>query len=205
MRVHKVRPGNKIAILLRAAQGQPVPIECIVELMKSDATLSATEYKLSGYVGDIRKYDDGIVVPEKTGRKVISYLLRNYEEFNESGQNLNSTFRQARIYKEEGALNTVGVPYVKSTEAVEPVTSTVETTESVVEPVVETEIVSTIVTPSDDTVEIESNGDPTMSDAFVHDPQPEMVADVTEVPKLDRNARRRYARAAARAALQLAA
>ncbi len=81
MRNRKVRPGNKIARMLTEAQGAPVSVNSIREMMENDPLLAPTIYKLSGYVRDIFVYDGGITKAIKNGREVLAYSLTNFFEF----------------------------------------------------------------------------------------------------------------------------
>jgi hypothetical protein len=89
----KIRPGNRIAQILRqkdpdAEFGAPVTLDDIKAMFSNDPVLSATTYKISGYVGDIRKYDQGVVRVVKNGRSVLSYQLMNWFEFDANGHRL---------------------------------------------------------------------------------------------------------------------
>ena len=82
----KVRPGNRIAQMLLS--GEPVSLTSIRAMFAADPMLAKTEYKISGYVGDIRKYDQGVVKVVKDGRTVLTYQLLNAREFDANGHRL---------------------------------------------------------------------------------------------------------------------
>lgn len=82
----KIRPGHRIAQLM--LHGEPVPVEDIMAMFHADPILAPTDYKIPGYIGDIRKYDQGVVKVVKNGRKVVSYQLLNFREFDQNGQRL---------------------------------------------------------------------------------------------------------------------
>lgn len=185
MRVRRIRPGHKIAALLVAAQGQPVPIACIKELMKNDPTLQATDYKLSGYVGDIRKYDLGVVRIVKEGRAVVSYQLMNFAEFNEFGQNIKLTPKVEASAPEPEQIVTNLDPTPADTSIETLVTNDNEVGH-----------VSNIVIPTE--VEIVVNP-PVTDDVPVAEVEEDVdLPLIIDEPVMDRNARRRAARAAAK-------
>lgn len=89
----KIRPGNRIAQILRqkdpdAEFGAPITLDDIRAMFSADPQLAPTIYKISGYVGDIRKYDQGVVRVVKNGRSVLSYQLMNWFEFDANGHRL---------------------------------------------------------------------------------------------------------------------
>lgn len=82
----KIRPGHCIAQMLLS--GEPVTKSAIEDMFLANPVLAPTLYKIPGYVGDIRKYDQGVVKVVKDGRKVVSYQLLNFREFDQNGQRL---------------------------------------------------------------------------------------------------------------------
>lgn len=82
-----VRPHNLIAQFM--LDGEPKSPEAIrAHFADSERMTKLLAYKLSGYICDIRKYDDGIVKVAKNGRVVTSYQLANAELFDDQGFNV---------------------------------------------------------------------------------------------------------------------
>jgi hypothetical protein len=52
-------------------------------------------YRLSTFVYDIRKYDNGVIKVIKDGRKVTSYQLVNFKDFDKNGCYVGSTSKPA--------------------------------------------------------------------------------------------------------------
>ena len=83
MKSKKIQPHNKIAQVLMS--GKMTAVSDIVECFKLDDKMNKVMYRLSTYIYDIRKYEQGIVKVEKSGRKVTGYKLLNTHEFNADG------------------------------------------------------------------------------------------------------------------------
>jgi hypothetical protein len=83
MKSKKIQPHNKIAQVLMS--GKMTSVSDIVECFKLDDKMNKVMYRLSTYIYDIRKYEQGIVKVEKNGRKVTGYQLLNTHEFNSDG------------------------------------------------------------------------------------------------------------------------
>lgn len=101
-RIRKVRPGHKIAQVLckdpvkledGTLIGREVPFAELIEMFAREypevpGQRADQSYKISGYIGDIRKYDFGIVHVRKNGKDIVSVQLVNVGEFNPvTGQN----------------------------------------------------------------------------------------------------------------------
>jgi hypothetical protein len=83
MKSKKIQPHNKIAQVLMS--GKMTSVSDIAESFKLDDKMNKVMYRLSTYIYDIRKYEQGIVKVEKSGRKVTGYQLLNTHEFNADG------------------------------------------------------------------------------------------------------------------------
>ena len=57
--------------------------------------MTSLMYRLSTFVYDIRKYDNGVIKVIKDGRKVTSYQLVNFKEFDKNGCYVGSTSKPA--------------------------------------------------------------------------------------------------------------
>lgn len=79
----KIRPHNKVAQVLLS--GKVTSVEDIKASFAADAKMSKLMYRLSTFVYDIRKYDNGVVKVIKDGRKVSAYQLVNFKEFDKNG------------------------------------------------------------------------------------------------------------------------
>ena len=79
----KIRPHNKVAQVLLS--GKVMSVEDIKASFAADAKMSKLMYRLSTFVYDIRKYDNGVIKVIKDGRKVTSYQLVNFKEFDKNG------------------------------------------------------------------------------------------------------------------------
>lgn len=95
--MRKVRPGNKLAQVLRTATGEYVSADYLRDMMENDPRLAPTVYKLSGYIGDIRKYDMGVVRVRKSGRTALAYSLTNWYEFDANGHRLTGAALEAAL------------------------------------------------------------------------------------------------------------
>lgn len=182
MRVRKIRPGNKIAQMLRNAEGAPVSVNFIRSELERDPAIVNdrvnTLYKLSGYVRDIYTYDGGIVKATKSGREVLAYSLVNFYEFSDKGFRFRgdelSAAQNAHLNAMHKALTGEDLPGMASV------------TETVAEAVLET------VTMGDDTpmetVSSSVEEDPIISPDYV-EPVEETASDVTEAPSKPGRAR----------------
>jgi len=85
----KIRPHNKIAQILLS--GKVVNVEDIKASFAADAKMTALMYRLSTFIYDIRKYDNGVVKVVKDGRKVTAYQLVNFKDFDSNGCYVGST------------------------------------------------------------------------------------------------------------------
>jgi hypothetical protein len=83
MKSKKIQPHNKVAQVLLS--GNMTSVSDIVESFKLDDKMNKVMYRLSTYIYDIRKYEQGIIKVEKNGRKVTGYKLLNTHEFNSDG------------------------------------------------------------------------------------------------------------------------
>jgi hypothetical protein len=79
----KIRPHNKIAQVLMS--GKVTSVEDIKASFAADPKMTALMYRLSTFIYDIRKYDNGIIRVTKDGRKVTAYQLINNENFDNNG------------------------------------------------------------------------------------------------------------------------
>ena len=89
----KIRPHNKVAQVLLS--GKVMSVEDIKASFAADAKMSSLMYRLSTFVYDIRKYDNGVIKVIKDGRKVTSYQLVNFKEFDKNGCYVGSTSKPA--------------------------------------------------------------------------------------------------------------
>ena len=64
--------------------GKPVSPKDFAEVFKGTDT-EPVLYRLSTYIYDIKKYENGVIRVHKDGRKVVAYELINYDEFNDDG------------------------------------------------------------------------------------------------------------------------
>lgn len=85
----KIRPHNKIAQVLLS--GKVLSVEDIKASFAADAKMSKLMYRLSTFIYDIRKYDNGVIKVIKDGRKVTSYQLVNFKDFDKNGCYVGST------------------------------------------------------------------------------------------------------------------
>ena len=81
---NKVKPHNKVAVVLLS--GKMISIEDIKTSFSADAKMSKLMYRLSTYIYDIRKYENGVVKVQKDGRKVTGYQLVNFADFDAEGR-----------------------------------------------------------------------------------------------------------------------
>ena len=79
----KIRPHNKVAQVLLS--GKVTNVEDIKASFAADAKMSKLMYRLSTFVYDIRKYDNGVIKVIKDGRKVTAYQLVNAKDFDANG------------------------------------------------------------------------------------------------------------------------
>jgi hypothetical protein len=79
----KIRPHNKVAQVLLS--GKVVSVDDIKASFAADAKMSALMYRLSTFIYDIRKFDNGVIKVIKDGRKVSAYQLVNFKEFDKNG------------------------------------------------------------------------------------------------------------------------
>lgn len=79
----KLRPHNKIAQVLLS--GKVISVEDIKASFAADAKMTSLMYRLSTFIYDIRKYDNGVIKVIKNGRKVQAYQLVNFKEFDKDG------------------------------------------------------------------------------------------------------------------------
>lgn len=79
----KIRPHNKVAQVLLS--GKVVAVDDIKASFAADAKMSALMYRLSTFIYDIRKFDNGVIKVIKDGRKVSAYQLVNFKEFDTNG------------------------------------------------------------------------------------------------------------------------
>lgn len=101
-RTRKIRPGHLLAQVLckdpvkledGTLIGREVPFIELIEKFRNElpeipGKRAGQEYKISGYIGDIRKYDFGVVHVRKNGRDIVTVQLVNVGEFNPiTGQN----------------------------------------------------------------------------------------------------------------------
>jgi hypothetical protein len=103
----KIRPHNKIAQILLS--GKVVNVEDIKASFAADAKMSKLMYRLSTFIYDIRKYDNGVVKVVKDGRKVTAYQLVNFKDFDSNGCFSGSTKSAAPV---------VNAPVQETTETV---------------------------------------------------------------------------------------
>lgn len=82
-KVAKVKPYEKLVQVMRT--GEPVSPEQFADAFKDDAKMSKNLYRLSAYMWEIRK-NGGVVKVAKDGKKVVSYQLLNYAEFDDAGK-----------------------------------------------------------------------------------------------------------------------
>lgn len=82
MRNRKVCPPNMIAQVLLS--GEPVSPEAIKEHFANDERMTKVMYRLSIYIGDLRK-QGAVVKVQKDGKKVTHYQLANANMFDENG------------------------------------------------------------------------------------------------------------------------
>lgn len=85
----KLRPHNKIAQVLLS--GKVVSVEDIKASFAADAKMTALMYRLSTFIYDIRKYDNGVIKVIKNGRKVQAYQLVNFADFDKNGSYVGKT------------------------------------------------------------------------------------------------------------------
>jgi hypothetical protein len=85
---NKVKPHNKVATVLLS--GKMISIEDIKTSFSADKKMSSLMYRLSTYIYDIRKYENGVVKVQKDGRKVTGYQLVNFDEFDTEGRYVGS-------------------------------------------------------------------------------------------------------------------
>lgn len=79
----KIRPHNKVAQVLLS--GKVVSVDDIKASFAADTKMSALMYRLSTFIYDIRKFDNGVIKVIKDGRKVSAYQLVNFKEFDKNG------------------------------------------------------------------------------------------------------------------------
>jgi len=79
----KIRPHNKVAQVLLS--GKVVSVDDIKASFAADSKMSALMYRLSTFIYDIRKFDNGVIKVIKDGRKVSAYQLVNFKEFDKNG------------------------------------------------------------------------------------------------------------------------
>jgi hypothetical protein len=80
----KLKFHNKIATILRS--GNVVSVDEIKMCFDNDEHAQSLLYRLSTYIYDIRKYENGIIKVFKNGRIVTGYQLINAAEFNDEGR-----------------------------------------------------------------------------------------------------------------------
>lgn len=81
--MEKVRPHNRVAeVMVRGDVVSPDAFQAAFEGTKLESLM----YRLSVYMFDIRKYDNGIVKVVKDKRKVVGYQLVNWDLFDLSGR-----------------------------------------------------------------------------------------------------------------------
>jgi len=80
----KLKFHNKIATILRS--GNPVTVDEIKLCFANDEHAQSLMYRLSTYIYDIRKFENGIIKVFKNGRIVTGYQLINASEFNDEGR-----------------------------------------------------------------------------------------------------------------------
>jgi len=79
----KIRPHNKLIALLR--DGKVHTVASIESHFETDEKMKSLMYRLSTYIYDIRKYEQGIIKVAKDGRKVVAYQLINASAYNADG------------------------------------------------------------------------------------------------------------------------
>ena len=79
----KVRPHNKIIQLL--ADGKAHTVDSIKAHFDSDDKMNKVMYRLSTFMYDIKKYENGSVAVGKDGRKVVEYRLVNSDDYDVNG------------------------------------------------------------------------------------------------------------------------
>ena len=79
----KIRPHNKLIALMR--DGKVHTVDSIGTHFASDEKMTALMYRLSTYIYDIRKYEQGIIKVAKDGRKVAAYQLINASAYTKDG------------------------------------------------------------------------------------------------------------------------
>lgn len=105
-----VRPGNYLAQVLARAKGEHVAIGKMNAYLVKHGKVNATD-KTGAYLGDIKKYDGGIVERfYDTEGHLASAALVNWAMFNSDGQNVKSAWRNAR--KGRGGLSDINVSSV---------------------------------------------------------------------------------------------
>ena len=79
----KVRPHNKIIQLL--ADGKAHTVDSIKAHFDSDDKMNKVMYRLSTFMYDIKKYENGSVAVGKDGRTVVEYRLVNADDYDVNG------------------------------------------------------------------------------------------------------------------------
>jgi hypothetical protein len=80
----KLKFHNKIATILRS--GNVVTVDEIKQCFANDDHSLGLLYRLSTYIYDIKKFENGIVKVFKNGRNVTAYQLMNAHEFDQDGR-----------------------------------------------------------------------------------------------------------------------
>lgn len=187
MQVRRIRPGHRIAQILLAAppvtrfEGDgldhltdeelprlPVPVATIAQMFADDPRLNHQLAKISGYVGDIRKYDDGIVRVQKEGRETVSYQIMNPHVFDPTtGQNIEITKRL-----------TAGKTDEKPAKPVVPVVVNVANNDMVIQESVEGVVLTAAELAEDAAAASNNEAPPAMLEPTVEDVTPEQFDDV---------------------------
>lgn len=83
----KLKFHNKIAVIL--SSGNVVSVDEIKQCFANDEHAQSLLYRLSTYIYDIRKFENGIIKVFKNGRNVTGYQLINSIDFDSEGRNIN--------------------------------------------------------------------------------------------------------------------
>ena len=97
----KLKFHNKIATILRS--GNVVTVDEIKQCFANDDHSLGLLYRLSTYIYDIKKFENGIVKVFKNGRNVTAYQLMNAREFDQDGRysNLPAQVQDEREYEDD--------------------------------------------------------------------------------------------------------
>lgn len=94
----KLKFHNKIATIL--STGNVVTIDEIKMCFANDEHATKLLYRLSTYIYDIKKYENGIVKVFKNGRNITGYQLMNADCFDSEGRNANMKLSKTAYVKQ---------------------------------------------------------------------------------------------------------